>query len=282
MCEFCVKHGEGKKWYLEAKNYSEDLLSDIRRRKFIRGFVDDVIELGDDIERRFDDLDRAPGFIRRMIRWKTVRKMKKMHYGQVIPIEDVEKIFDFTNSIVRIACICRHVTTGKEKRYCYGLSMGPNGGKLGEIIDEIDESYRDGPFSVGMEVVSKEDALASFKKYEKQGLCHSAWTFKTPFIGAFCNCDRSDCLAMRFSVTHDLPIMFRAEYVAESDPELCDGCRSCMQVCQFGAIGYSAGSEKSFIDQRRCYGCGVCRSVCKKNAIRLQDRAQVPVAADMW
>ena len=35
MCEFCVKHGEGEKWYLQAKNYSDDLLSDIRRRRFI-------------------------------------------------------------------------------------------------------------------------------------------------------------------------------------------------------------------------------------------------------
>ena len=35
MCEFCLKHGEGEKWYLQAKNYSEDLLSDLRRLKFL-------------------------------------------------------------------------------------------------------------------------------------------------------------------------------------------------------------------------------------------------------
>ena len=38
MCEFCHKHGEGEKWYLQAKNYSEDLLSDLKRRKFIHDF----------------------------------------------------------------------------------------------------------------------------------------------------------------------------------------------------------------------------------------------------
>lgn len=26
MCEFCTKHGEGKKWYLEMKNYAGELL----------------------------------------------------------------------------------------------------------------------------------------------------------------------------------------------------------------------------------------------------------------
>ena len=39
MCEFCVKHGEGKIWYLQAKNYSLDLLSDLRRRKWIEKFL---------------------------------------------------------------------------------------------------------------------------------------------------------------------------------------------------------------------------------------------------
>ena len=38
MCEFCHKHGEGKKWYMQVSNYSEDLLSDLRRRKFIQEF----------------------------------------------------------------------------------------------------------------------------------------------------------------------------------------------------------------------------------------------------
>lgn len=26
MCEFCEEHGEGKKWYLQMRNYSEELL----------------------------------------------------------------------------------------------------------------------------------------------------------------------------------------------------------------------------------------------------------------
>ena len=42
MCEFCLKHGEGKKWYLQAENYSDDLLSDVRRRKYIESFFTDV------------------------------------------------------------------------------------------------------------------------------------------------------------------------------------------------------------------------------------------------
>jgi ferredoxin len=208
--------------------------------------------------------------------------MKDLHYGQIVPIEDVEKIFGFVNSIVRTSCLCRRIMRGEEKRYCYGVSLGPDDGKLAEIFRDMAPGFVGGPDAKGNEVVTKEEALASFREYEKEGLCHSVWTFLTPFIGGICNCDRPDCLAMQMSVTHATPVMFRAEYVAEMNPELCDGCRQCMRVCQFGAIGYSAGQKKSDIDPRRCYGCGICRSVCKKNAIHLKDRARVPAAAALW
>ena len=208
--------------------------------------------------------------------------MKKVHFGQVVPIEEVEKIFDFVNSIVRVACICRHITLNKEKRYCYGISMGPDGGKFSEILNSLDSSFVAGPDTACLETLSKEDAISAFRSHEKEGCCHTVWTFHAPFIGGLCNCDRSDCLAMRCTVTHSTPVMFRAEYVASIDPDLCVGCRECMRVCQFGAVIYSASTGKAVIDQRWCYGCGSCRSVCAKNAIRLEERTNVPVAAHRW
>jgi ferredoxin len=217
-----------------------------------------------------------------MIRWKTVRNMKKAHYGQVVPIEDVERIFDFVNSIVRTSCLCRRLLVGEEKRYCYGISVGSNGSKLSDVFRELSPGFSSAPDAKGTEVVSKEEALSSFKELEKEGLCHSVWTFMTPFIGGICNCDRPDCLAMQMTVTYGTPLMFRAEYVAETQADACDGCRQCMRVCQFGAIGYGVAQKKSSIDPRRCYGCGICRSVCKKNAIRLRHRAEVPAAAALW
>ena len=197
-------------------------------------------------------------------------------------MEDVQQIFGFVNSIVRVPCICRHVNLGREVGYCYGVSMGPGGNSFGDILDGLDNSFLHGPDTSGLDELSKEDALDAFAEHEKEGLCHTVWTFKSPFIGGICNCDRVDCMAMRTEITHDMKIMFRAEYVAEVDPDACTGCRSCMRVCQFGAIGYSAGQKKSFIDPRRCFGCGICRAVCKKDAIRLEDRSQSPIAANVW
>ncbi len=281
MCEFCLKHGEGEKWYLQAKNYSDDLLSDIRRRKYIEEFVSHPEALAKDAH-NIDRLSRLPGFIKGLVGRIVTWKMKKTHFGQVVPIEDIKQIFDFTNSIVRVACLCRNITLGKEKRYCYGISLSPDGGWLTEMSRALDMSFFAGPDANGFETLTKDEALSAFHEHEREGLCHTVWTFHTPFIGGICNCDRSDCLAMRTTVTHAIPVMFRAEFVAGIDTEECSGCRECMRICQFGAITYSASNKKAVIDQRWCYGCGVCRSACKKNAIRFEERIKVPVAAGLW
>lgn len=281
MCEFCLKHGEGKKWYLQAKNYSDDLLSDIRRRRFIEDFFTDTDTLRRGVE-RLDRLERVPKSLRGLLRRMVSGRMKRVHYGQVVPLEDIERIFGMMNSVGRVACICRHVTLGKEKRYCYGVSLSPDGGKFGEIVRGLDQSFLNGPDTAGWESLSPEEAVAALRDHEHEGLCHTVWTFRAPFIGGVCNCDRSDCLAMRCTLTHGTPLMFRAEYVAEVDPDVCVGCRQCMRLCQFGAMSYSASNRKVAIDQRWCYGCGICRSACQKNAIRLQERSRVPAAAKRW
>lgn len=281
MCEFCVKHGQGKKWYLQAKNYAEDLLSDLGRRNFIIDFFDNPKHLQGD-SAQMQRLSRAPAFVRRAISGLVTRRMKKQHFGQVLPMEDVEEILGFVNSIVRLPCICRHVTLGREVGYCYGVSMGPGGGEMGDLLRGLDDSFLFGPDTSEFEELDAQEAVEAFAGHEKEGLCHSVWTFVTPFIGGICNCDRADCLAMRATVVHDVKVMFRAEYVAEVNPDLCTGCRSCMRVCQFGALAYSAADQKAHVDQIACYGCGVCRSVCPNDAIKLTPRAEVPVVAHLW
>jgi Fe-S-cluster-containing hydrogenase component 2 len=281
MCEFCHKHGEGEKWYLRAENYSADLLSDLKRRKFIADFFS-LTEKSPGLLERVGKLRIMPHFVKSAVVTHKVGRWKELHYGQVLPIEDVERVFGVVSNVVRLPCYCRHINLGTEQRFCYGVSLAPQEGEMFKIIREIDMGYLTGPDTSGLEELTKEEALENFRQYEKEGLCHTVWTFVTPFIGGICNCDRSDCGAMQTTVTEGVPHMFRAEYVAEVNPEPCNGCRQCMRVCQFGAIGYSAANKKVFIDALRCYGCGICRASCTKNAIQLHDRASVPVAANLW
>ncbi len=268
MCQFCVQHGEGQRWYFDARNYSEDLLSDLRRRKVIRHMLGNVDELRK-VPEQLPAYDRLPSFLQWFFRWQMRRKLRRDHFGQVLPLEDVERIFQMATSIVRIPCVCRKVTTGEEKRFCYGISMGPAGGKFVEILQGGGGSFLLGPDCRGFETLTREEALQAFRQHERQGLCHSVWTFLTPFIGGICNCDRADCLALKSAISHGLPAIEKGHGRASVNLQECTGCRRCMEVCQFGAVFYSAGRKKAGIDASKCYGCGICRSVCEKNAIAL-------------
>jgi len=281
MCDFCHKHGEGKKWYLDARNYSEDLLSDLRRRGFIERFFasPEHIEKG---EKALSRLDRIPPFFTRGIRRQITKRQMAWHFGQVVPIEDVEKILGFTTSVVRLACICRHVMLGPEHRYCYGISLAPQGGEMAGILKAVDPAYLIGPQTGGLEHLPKEEALALMRECEEEGLCHTVWSFVTPFIGGICNCSLPGCLAMRTSLIHRTPVMFRAEYVAVVDEAKCSGCGECVKICPFSAYLPHKRKSKARVDPVKCYGCGICRNACPRQAIRLVDRISVPEAAGLW
>jgi NAD-dependent dihydropyrimidine dehydrogenase PreA subunit len=281
MCEFCTKHGEGKKWYLQAKNYSDDLLADVRRRKIIFDFftAPGGIVPADSPLGRLDTLQRQlPELVRQTLTPHRREAWLRAYCHQVLPIEDVEEIFKFLGSVVRMPCLCRQKKNAKEQRYCYGLSLKPENGELFSIIQSIDKSYLAGPDNLGLERLTKEQALNNFREYEHEGAFHAVYIFVEPFIAGICNCDRADCIPMSSDARYPA-LMARGEYVARVDPELCSGCRACMRVCQFGAIGYSVANKLVSIDQERCYGCGVCRADCTRNAIMLYERSAVPAAA---
>ncbi|MGQ9801187.1 MAG: 4Fe-4S binding protein [Candidatus Saccharicenans sp.] len=281
MCNFCHQHGEGKKWYLEARNYSEDLLSDLKRRRLIEKFFShpDHLKKGD---KDLTNLDKLPALVRNFIRKKITKKQMPYHFGQIIPIEDVEKILEMTTSVVRLACICRQSLLGSEQRFCYGLSLAPQGGEMVNILKGIDASYLIRPQTGGLEYLSREEALEHMRQCEQDGLCHSLWTFLTPFIGGLCNCSLPGCMALRTSLLHQTPVMFRGEYVAVVDQEKCIACGECQKICPFGAYRPAKNGTKAEVDTKKCYGCGICRSVCPNEAISLVDRAFVPEVAELW
>jgi ferredoxin len=280
MCEFCTKHGDGKKWYLQAKNYGEDLASDLRRRRFLDHFLNEMMRDGRGSPKQgLERLEKAPAIVRRIVGGLVTRRMKRDHFGQVLPLEDVEQIFDMCNGIVRIPCVCRRLTQGKDAAYCIGVSLNPHSYFTEGVVSE---DYWTGPDGRGLQRLTREEAVTLVREFEKEGLCHSVWTFIAPFIAGVCNCDRSDCYAMLYTLREGVKVMFRGEYVAEIDAEKCEGCRMCMRQCQFGAIGYSAAQKTCFVESSACYGCGVCRAPCKNDAITLRDRASVPAVANLW
>lgn len=266
MCEFCTKHGEGKKWYEAMRHYSAELAAEQRRLRYIEQFVQGTLHhTSATIERLKWAKGKYP-IAYRFVRRLGTAGMKVNHFGQVVPLEDAEKIIDLVQSITRIACICRSVTTGKENaRYCLLLGVDPSG-----LVTQWPGA------EVSLETISKAEAKQLLRQFDQEGLIHSIWTFKTPFIGAMCNCDH-DCLAYRVQIGYDLMnVMFKGEYLAQISLDVCVGCRNCQKFCQFGAIEYSVVNRKCYVNSAKCYGCGVCRATCKKAAIELVDKTGLP------
>lgn len=268
MCEFCVQHGDGKKWYLAMKNYSRELIDQDNRLAYMSEFANLFEERVPQALAQLDAISQTP--LQALAKPYLTRQLKRDHYGQIVPIEEIEQILSSLDKIVRLPCVCRRVTTGeKDARYCFALTTHPR------LMAELDDSFN-------LEYLTPGEARDAMREMDADGLTHSVWTFKTPFIGAICNCDQ-DCIAYRISHARAyFPIMFRGESVAGVDAEACNGCRVCMRQCQFGAIRYSAVHDKVSIDPHQCYGCGVCRAVCTKDAITLHPRSEDPVAAQIW
>ncbi len=210
------------------------------------------------------DKVQALPFVSSIVSRVATNRQKKSHFGQVVPIEDVDTILDDVTTVVRIPCVCRSLTTGRqETRYCYGLSIDPTG-LIGDFPDYGDN----------LEWLSREDARQAIHRLDQEGLVHSVWTFDTPFIGGLCNCDQ-DCMAYRMQIgTGMLQVFFPAEYVAAINWDDCSGCKLCRGHCPFGAIRYSAANDKCLVDPNLCYGCGICRAICKKDAISLEQRVR--------
>jgi ferredoxin len=280
MCEFCHQHGDGKKWYLKAEHYSEELLNNLERRRYLQDFSKLGNLQGAQVEAGFQKAMRSPAWLRKLIYYFREKRQRRDHFGQVVPLEDLAQVMDLANSIVRVPCICRKMNKGRtDAEYCFGLGL--DAGKMLDFQDAFLEAFQLGPEDVHFDRLSKAEALDLHRSFEKQGLIHTIWTFKTPFIGGICNCDRADCLAM-LSYRYNFHAFFRGEYVAEVHSDDCTGCRACHSQCQFGAIGFSVMDQKTFIDPVRCYGCGICRSACEIEAIHLTPRNEHPLASNLW
>ena len=281
MCEYCTEHGEGKKWYLHMKNYSDELLhqklSDVQKEyamaetrieRMLRFFKIDVMPAITGMREPVKDDSE----IKAQLSEEERAERRKVLFGQMLPIEDVEQVIDLVDSITRFPCGCRFVTTGKtDKRYCFGLGVDKRG-ILGKFPDAASS----------LEVLSKKEAKKLFREYDNEGLFHTVWPFVTPYVGILCNCDR-DCREYKGYIEKmGAPTFFRAEYICQVDTEKCKGCRSCMKQCQFGSKFYSSVLSRVYIDPTRCFGCGVCRAACPNDAISLVPREKVLEVANLW
>ncbi len=266
MCELCTRHGDGKIWYKNAKNYADDLMSDLRRRQYVNEFLKTTIGDGIASLGRLETIFRKKNKLPLKIVKAMAEKAREEHFGQVVPIEDIQEIVNKAETVVRMPCACRWAAEKKEKRCCYAVSYSPT-----TWFDGLDLSYFGTAGNEGLETLSAPEAISQMKNLEDEGAIHTIWTMITPFIGAICNCANKDCLGLR-ALAMDVITLAPAEYTANVDQNLCDGCGLCEASCQFGAISSINISGDTFaqINRANCFGCGLCRNICPQNALALK------------
>jgi ferredoxin len=280
MCQWCHEHGDGKKWYLNVKNYSKEFLND-------KAAVENANTLFQNAE---SFMGMIPPVFMNLLNLKnddefsqTVAVMKQTistytpHRGQVVPLEDVRKIVKLAGPVAKMSCVCRRMFRASfEEKTC--ILVGP-------VVLEYAKEWPDCTRG-GINYISKEETIELMEGFDEKGYVHVFWMDTTsPVVMELCNCEFPTCSALRFR--RNLGdwanfLLRKAEYVARHHYDKCNGCSNCVQRCQFGALTYSPYLEKVILNMKKCTGCGLCRNVCEQDAIELVPRSEVPAVRELW
>ena len=117
--------------------------------------------------------------------------------------------------------------------------------------------------------ITAEEAVTILEEEDQRGHVHHAF-FKDAMLGRFyaiCNCCSCCCGAMR-AQRNDVPMLASSGFLATVDMAVCEGCGTCVDYCQFGALSLAEGT--SHVDEGQCMGCGVCVSKCEHAALSLR------------
>ena len=133
--------------------------------------------------------------------------------------------------------------------------------------------------------ITKEEALQILREAEEAGLVHSSGNYRQGHY-YICNCCTCCCAVMRGITELGIPTaVAKSDFYAAVDEELCTGCETCLERCQFGAL--SLVDDVSQVDRARCVGCGLCVSTCPSEALRLErkppaERLPLPADRKQW
>jgi NAD-dependent dihydropyrimidine dehydrogenase PreA subunit len=276
-----MTHGEGGKWYMNARHYSEELGEQMREyleeqwqnmeTLFIRKIMGfNSIGLGYKMQLPiFGRILRAQA--ERQIHSESGGRHASRadgHFGQVLPLEDAQHILGNLapeGSIIKNYCVCRWMQRGVKDAVCI------NFGVLSDIIPKLHRYIPDEKWKL-----DHEEAIAALEEQNKKGYVASVWFQPVPYINAICSCESPECGGLRLRNDFGLNAVYKGEYLIDVDPDKCQGCKSCVRMCQFNALRYLPSINRVIVNLDKCFGCGVCRHACNHDALSLVPRESVP------
>ncbi|MFW9792757.1 MAG: 4Fe-4S dicluster domain-containing protein [Candidatus Thorarchaeota archaeon] len=269
MCEYCVHHGSGKRWYQNARNYSKTLAMTELVEEFCNSyFARDIKPNSVDLKNQFK-FDSADTF--ELERKKTDYRYRKFVHHQVVTTDEAVSILKLASlqtgeherAVVRIPCICRHVVSGADEGlHCYGIAF-------------TDDYTRRFPkyLGGGHEYLSADNAIHMLEDMVMQEpIVHAITALGVPYLGLLCNCDMKVCQPYLRRVSFGIDSPFhKGHYAATVDTQKCSGCGTCEASCPFKVASLNHDESTATIDSESCFGCGICISRCPEGAISFID-----------
>lgn len=182
---------------------------------------------------------------------------------EVAPFERASEIVRNTSKIALAECLCR-----KEQKLV-GKGCSHPKDDICLVFSPMAEHYID--MDLGREV-SVEEALKAVRRGEETALvrCTLNVQRRPTFMCQCCSCC---CALLRGVYEMGIPTaVAKSNFIPTIDPELCNGCESCVEICPMDAL--SLEDEKAVVDLGRCLGCGLCVSECPMEAISLKAKEE--------
>lgn len=279
MCQFCLKHGAGKKWYLNERNLSVKLAKELGYEpweldhwKILDKFYGDATKMLAKILEDPKQLEASKKMYEQLVRKDAgPRTFPEGHLGQVITLEEAKKIVEIAGDVYRAMCSCRYMMRNEKVNTC--MPLGLHGEALEGWVDWAPS---------GVEKLSVEEGKAFLDELDEKGLVHTIAGTPVPVAFSMCNCQYPECIALRPRIDFDIHIFLKGHYVASVDVDKCIGCGNCMMHCQFGAMKMLPTLGRAQVSQFKCFGCGLCRAKCEQNAITLIPRESIPTLKEEW
>jgi len=65
------------------------------------------------------------------------------------------------------------------------------------------------------------------------------------------------------------------------EPDICSGCKLCIEICPYSAIDFLEAKGISVVNEALCKGCGACTAICPSKAARQNHFTQHQVLAEV-
>jgi heterodisulfide reductase subunit A len=72
-----------------------------------------------------------------------------------------------------------------------------------------------------------------------------------------------------------------APIISWIDPDVCAGCRTCIDLCPYSAIAYNARIGVSVVNEALCKGCGSCAGFCPSGAAQVKHFKEKQIFAEL-